>query len=89
MMEKDPENFEQNIKPISELRSYNKLLEEVSPQNPVILTKNGCGKYALMDISDFKKFQESIFAAKMMKVADEARRGKKYSWDDVKKELES
>jgi len=85
----EPSDDEQRIKPISELRAYSELLDTVQPNKPVILTKNGYGKYAVIDIEDFKKYQELMFASKMMHVADEAREGKKYSWSDVKRELKS
>ena len=41
-----------NIKPISELRNYSALLESVVPGDPVFLTRNGHGAYALVDIAD-------------------------------------
>ncbi|WP_143462690.1 type II toxin-antitoxin system prevent-host-death family antitoxin [Levilactobacillus enshiensis] len=85
----EPSENEQRIKPISELRAYSELLDTVKPNEPVILTKNGYGKYAVIDIADFKKYQELLFASKMMQVADEAREGKKYSWSDIKRELQN
>jgi len=87
MMEKDPENFEQNIKPISELRSYNKLLEEVSPQNPVILTKNGYGKYVIADLNEFEKYKKLAAASELMRMVEKARQGETYSMDDVKERI--
>jgi prevent-host-death family protein len=46
-----------NIKPISDLRNYSSVLEEVSVGNPVYLTKNGRGKYAVVDISEHEEFE--------------------------------
>ena len=46
------EVFMPNIKPISELRNYSALLESVVPGDPVFLTRNGHGAYALVDIAD-------------------------------------
>lgn len=40
-----------NIKPISDLRNYNEVLRDVSIGEPVFLTKNGRGKYAIVDIN--------------------------------------
>ena len=40
------------IKPISELRNYSALLETVAPGDPIYLTRNGHGAYALVDIAD-------------------------------------
>ena len=44
-----------NIKPISDLRNYSEVLREVSVGSPVFLTKNGRGRYAILDISDYEK----------------------------------
>ena len=41
-----------NIQPISELRNYNSILDEVKEGQPVYLTKNGKGVYAIVDIKD-------------------------------------
>ena len=41
-----------NIQPVSELRNYSSLLESVSPGEPVYLTRNGHGAYAIVDIAD-------------------------------------
>lgn len=41
-----------NIKPISELRNYNSVLNECKPGEPVYLTKRGHGAYALVDIQE-------------------------------------
>ena len=43
------------IRPVSELRNYNKVLDKVKKDNPVFLTKNG--KFALIDIGDYDKFR--------------------------------
>lgn len=49
-----------NIKPISDLRNYSEVLHDVSVGSPVFLTKNGRGRYAIMDIQDFEKDQATI-----------------------------
>ncbi len=76
-----------NIKPISELRSYNKLLAEVTPENPVILTKNGYGKYAIVDIDEFEKFEQSQVADELVRIVEHARKGSLHSLEDVEKEI--
>lgn len=45
-----------NIKPVSDLRNYNNILKEVKPDQPLFLTKNGRGKYAVIDIEDYDRF---------------------------------
>lgn len=46
------------IKPISDLRNYNQVLEKVSVGSPVYLTKNGHGCYTIMDINEQEKMYE-------------------------------
>ncbi len=49
-----------NIKPISDLRNYSEVLHDVAVGAPVFLTKNGRGRYAIVDIRDYEKAQASI-----------------------------
>ena len=49
-----------NIKPISDLRNYSEVLHDVAVGAPVFLTKNGRGRYAIMDIQDYEKTQATI-----------------------------
>lgn len=75
-----------NIKPISDLRNYSKLLAEVTPGNPVYLTRNGYGRYVIFDIRDVEKHEA---ASRLMAELDKARNsGEGTPWEDVKKELE-
>jgi len=82
-----PNVKKENIRPVSELRSYNRLLEDVKPDNPVILTKNGYGKYGIADLDEFSKYQRMAAASKLMQMVEEARQGKEYALEDVKKEI--
>lgn len=48
------------IQPISELKNYNNLLDNVKDGEPIYLTKNGKGAFAILSISDaddFYKYQ--------------------------------
>ena len=49
-----------NIKPISDLRNYSEVLHEVAVGAPVFLTKNGRGKYAIVDMRDYEKTQATL-----------------------------
>ncbi len=49
-----------NIKPISDLRNYSEVLHDVAVGAPVFLTKNGRGKYAIIDIQDYEKTQATL-----------------------------
>ena len=49
-----------NIRPISDLRNYTDVLRDVSEGAPVFLTKNGRGKYAIVDLQDYEKTQATL-----------------------------
>jgi len=49
-----------NIKPISDLRNYNGVLRDVTDGEPVFLTKNGRGKFVIVDIGEYEKLQASL-----------------------------
>ena len=44
-----------NIRPVSDLRNYNEVLRDISVNDPVFLTKNGRGRYAIIDIDEYEK----------------------------------
>ena len=60
-----------NIKPISDLRNYSDVLRDVAVGAPVFLTKNGRGRYAIVDIQDYEKTRATIA------LLDELAKGKK------------
>lgn len=43
------------IQPVSDLRSYNDVLSNVQQGSPVFLTKNGHGRYAILDMGDYDR----------------------------------
>ena len=49
-----------NIKPISDLRNYSEVLRDVAVGAPVFLTKNGRGRYAIVDMQDYEKTRATI-----------------------------
>ena len=49
-----------NIKPISDLRNYSAVLEDVTVGSPVYLTKNGHGCYTIMDINEQKEASDML-----------------------------
>lgn len=59
-----------NIRPVSALRDYNKLLKNVDANNPVFLTKNGYGKYAIIDIDEYDRFVNGLRLLKELKKAE-------------------
>lgn len=49
-----------NIKPVSDLRNYTEVLNEVNEGSPVYLTRNGRGEYAIVKISELDKLKATI-----------------------------
>ena len=81
-----------NIKPISELRNYGEVLRDVAIGSPVFLTKNGHGRYAVMDIEEYKEY-EKMLAWRQLKMELEKgeRSGEEQGWlsaEEVRASLE-
>ena len=77
-----------NIKPISDLRNYNEVLRDVTAGEPVFLTKNGRGRYAVVDIQEYEKSQAMVKL--LTELARGVRSGQEEGWlaqDDVEKTL--
>ena len=49
-----------NIVPVSDLRNYNNVLRNIDVGQPVFLTKNGRGRYAILDMREYEKTQATI-----------------------------
>ena len=70
-----------NIKPISELRNYGEVLRDVSIGSPVFLTKNGHGRYAVLDIEEYKVYEKSLAWRQLESDLNEGRRsGEENGW---------
>jgi len=48
------------IKPVTDLRNYKEVLKSVDVGQPVFLTKNGYGRYALLDMFEYDKLHATI-----------------------------
>lgn len=49
-----------NIRPVSDLRNYTEVLNEVRENSPVYLTRNGRGEYAILKLQELDKLKSSI-----------------------------
>ncbi len=72
------EGDDMKIKPVSDLRNYNEVLRDVAVGEPVFLTKNGRGRYALIDIEDYEKTQAVIKL--MPQLSDGEKAGREQGW---------
>lgn len=78
-----------NIKPVSDLRNYNEVLKNCVNGDPIFLTKNGHGRYVILDIQDYERQQATIKLLSKLNEADEAiKTGSEWlTLDDVTKNL--
>lgn len=78
-----------NIVPISDLRNYSSVLDSVAVGSPVFLTKNGKGRYAIIDISEQEEYEKAKAALRLMCELEKGKRsGEEKGWvssDDVRK----
>ena len=69
------------INPVSDLRNYNTVLEQVSVGAPVYLTVNGHGRYTIRDIADDEEFERTKAMLRLMCELNEGRRsGEEEGW---------
>ena len=54
------------ISPVSDLRNYNTVLEQVSAGSPVYLTVNGRGRFTIRDIADDEEFEKAKAMLRLM-----------------------
>ncbi|AGK99668.1 type II toxin-antitoxin system prevent-host-death family antitoxin [Desulfoscipio gibsoniae] len=71
-----------NIKPISDLRNYNEVLRDIAIGEPVFLTKNGRGKFAIVDINEYEKLKASLKLMSQLAQGEQA--GKEKGWMTIK-----
>jgi len=48
------------IKPVSDLRNYTDVLRDIAVGTPIFLTKNGRGRYVMLDMVDYEKKEAVI-----------------------------
>ncbi len=70
-----------NIVPISDLRNYSSILQNVSVGSPVYLTKNGRGCYAIVDIAEQEEYEKAKAALRLMCELENGRKsGEENGW---------
>ena len=77
-----------NIKPVSDLRNYAEVLKDINYGSPVYLTKNGRGKYVILDMEEYQKKEAAV---KLMVELEKGRISGEneglYSLEEVRKEF--
>ena len=70
-----------NIKPVSDLRNYGEVLREVAVGQPVFLTKNGHGRYAVLDMEEYRQYERLQAVSTLMAELEKGRRsGEENGW---------
>lgn len=55
-----------NIKPVSDLRNYGEVLRDVAIGQPVFLTKNGHGRYVVLDMEEYRQYEVLLVRQKLL-----------------------
>ena len=80
-----------NIKPVSDLRNYGEVLRDVAVGQPVFLTKNGHGRYAVLDMEEYRQYEKLMAMQRLMTELEEGRSAGEeqgyFSLEDAEKEL--
>lgn len=79
------------IKPVSDLRNYNEVLACVTANQPVYLTKNGRGKYVILDLDEYNRQRDERRRAaeeRLFKELEEAEKCEKfYTMEEIDEEF--
>ena len=79
-----------SILPVSDLRNYNEVLKNFKVGEPVFLTKNGRGRFVVLDIEDYEKDRaEKKLLAKLQEAKETVADGTGWlSLDELKSAME-
>ena len=66
-----------NIKPVSDLRNYGEVLRDVAIGQPVFLTKNGYGRYAVLDIEEYREYERMRAINRLLEEIERGRQSEK------------
>ena len=79
-----------NILPVSDLRNYNEVLKNCQVGEPVFLTKNGRGRFVVLDIEDYEREKaEKKLLAKLHEAEETVADGTGWlSLDELKSAME-
>ena len=82
-----------NITPVSDLRNSGAVLRDVAVGQPVFLTKNGHGRYAVMDMEEYRQSERLLAREKLLADIENGRHsGEQEGWlksDVLFRELEA
>ena len=77
-----------NIKPVSDLRNYSDVLKDIKSGSPVYLTKNGRGRYVILDMEDYEKREAAItLISELEKGRISGEKERWYTLEEIRKEF--
>ena len=82
-----------SIKPVSDLRNYGEVLRDVAVGQPVFLTKNGRGRYAVIDIEEYREYEKMKAMSRLLSELEKGRiSGEQDGWlpaDEIFRDLKA
>jgi prevent-host-death family protein len=69
-----------NIKKISALRNYTEVLSEISSGSPLFLTKNGEGRYVIIDIEEYESLKQSLWQRLFSELDESVAVAERFGW---------
>ena len=77
-----------SIKPVSDLRNYNEVLCDVEGGEPVFLTKNGRGRYVILDMEEYEKITATMKLMSELEKGESSAREKGWiDFSEIEKEF--
>jgi len=73
------------IMKLSALRNYSEVLDEVKQGDPVYLTKNGEGRYAILDIEEYESLRNGLWQRLFAELDESIKIGERFGWIDEEK----
>jgi len=73
------------IMKLSALRNYTEVLDEVRQGDPVYLTKNGEGRYAILDIEEYESLKRGLWQRLFAELDESIRIADRFGWIDEEK----
>ena len=77
-----------SIKPVSDLRNYNEVRCDVEGGEPVFLTKNGRGRYVILDMEEYEKITATMKLMSELEKGERSAREKGWiDFSEIEKEF--
>ena len=70
------------IMKMSALRNYSEVLDEVKQGDPVYLTKNGEGRYAILDIDEYESLKRGLWQRLFAELDESIQIADRFGWID-------